>query len=111
MILNQKAYIEALSHNLFFNRKIHIDNQDNVKHYFNEKKIYGNIQRNHIKKVITSNKFQELWNITKDQIDVCRDCEFRYICPDNRIPIKKNNFYQHETACNYNPQTTIWKQN
>lgn len=40
----------------------------------------------------------------------CKDCEFRYMCPDNRIPLKKdNNTYYHDNSCNYDPYSNIWQ--
>lgn len=61
-------------------------------------------------KIISLPKCSNLWNITKDQIEVCKNCEFRYICPDNRIPLKrKENDYYHQTDCNYDPYKNKWK--
>ena len=110
-ILNQNAYIESIHHNLFFNRKAYIDNQGNIKNYFNTEKIFGNILKDDIIKIIKTKSFKRLWNINKDQIEVCNSCEFRYICPDNRIPILKNDqkdIYKHNTNCNYDPKTINW---
>lgn len=108
-IVNQNAFIESLNYNLFFNRKVYIDNHGNVKHYFNDKKIYGNITQNDLKDIILTDSFQELWKVVKDKIEGCKDCEFRYICPDNRIPILITpNVYSHETLCKYDPKEAKW---
>jgi radical SAM protein with 4Fe4S-binding SPASM domain len=57
----------------------------------------------------TSGLMGEYWDLTKDKIDVCRDCEFRYACSDCRVIESidgsltgKNKF------CTYNPSTGIW---
>lgn len=109
--LNLNAYLESLNYNLFFNRKIYIDSEGNIKHYFTENVSYGNIEDDKIKDVILSDNFQKLWKITKDNIETCSECEFRYVCPDNRIPsgINLNNQYINNLTCNYDPKTNQWK--
>jgi len=109
--LNIKAYTESLNYNLFFNRKIYIDSEGNIKHYFTENVSYGNIKKDKIRDVILSDNFQELWKINKDKVEICCECEFRYICPDNRIPngINKDNQYVNNSICNYDPKTNQWK--
>lgn len=38
-----------------------------------------------------------------------KECEFRYACPDNRIPEKMNEIFIHKTKCNYDPLSVEWK--
>ena len=48
-------------------------------------------------------------SINKDLIDVCKDCEFRYICTDCRAYIQdKNNIYSKPAKCNYDPYNAEW---
>ena len=64
-----------------------------------------------LNEIITSNEFQKFWNVHKDVCDVCKDCEFKYMCVDNRIPQKKNEKeWFHTTECNYNPYIAKWKE-
>ncbi|WP_108867745.1 hypothetical protein [Aquimarina aquimarini] len=60
--------------------------------------------------IITSSDITSLWKVTKDQVEICNSCEFRYACPDNRIPIfdSKSNQYYHLTPCKYDPKTKKW---
>lgn len=109
LVPNLDAFMEAKNYNLFFNRKVYINNKGDVKNYINHEKVFGNIEKDVISEIIASNSFQELWKINKDMIEVCNICEFRYICPDNRIPIQKNKKYFHENTCNYDPKTNNWK--
>ncbi|QHI35357.1 hypothetical protein IMCC3317_07030 [Kordia antarctica] len=112
-VLNQKAYRESLKRNLFFNRKAYVDNKGNIKNYYNSKNVFGTIEKDDIKSVISSKSFRKIWKVTKDKIKICQSCEFRYVCPDNRIPETKsklkNELYEHTSICNYDPQTTEWK--
>lgn len=109
LLLNLDAFIEAQKFNLFFNRKVYISNKGDIKNYFNDEKVFGNIENDAITEIISTDSFQELWKANKDKIDVCSVCEFRYICPDNRIPIQKDEKYFHESLCNYDPKTNTWK--
>jgi len=52
---------------------------------------------------------KKYWNITKDQIDICKDCEFRHICTDCRAYIEDpKNIYSKPLKCGYNPYTNDW---
>lgn len=109
-IVNTSAYVEALNYNLYFNKRAYIDNKGEVKHSLDDTFSYGNLQTKGLKNIISTKKFQTLWNILKTDIKECCGCEFRFICPDNRVPIlnKRNNTYAHKTKCNYDPKTTKW---
>ena len=109
--LNIMSFLEAQNKNLFFNRRVYISDDGNVKPSFVDNNYYGTIEYDSLFDIVNKKGFQRIWNITKDQIEVCKNCEFRYMCPDNRIPIKNNNKYIHTTECNYNPFTTQWKSN
>ena len=108
---NLDSYVESQSFNLFFNRRIYIDNDNNVKHSYNDTTVFGNLNKQTINQIISSTNLTSLWKINKDRIKVCKDCEFRYVCPDNRIPVfdKISNLYDHIDQCNYNPYTNQWK--
>jgi len=110
-VVNIKAYTEAKCFNLYFNRRVYIDNEGNIKHSYDDEFSYGNIKNGNIKKIINSEQFQKIWKITKDKIKVCDNCEFRYVCPDNRIPnyIKKKETYVHKNPCSYDTKTNVWK--
>lgn len=55
-----------------------------------------------MKKYIVPN----FWEISKDKINVCRDCEYRYICHDCR-PISSGLFARANNCC-YNPYIGSW---
>ncbi|WMQ63967.1 hypothetical protein [Imtechella halotolerans] len=59
--------------------------------------------------IVFSPDFEELFKTTKDYIDDFKKYEYRFICPDNRIPNKIGyKKYSHETPCNYNLNTLEW---
>jgi radical SAM protein with 4Fe4S-binding SPASM domain len=53
--------------------------------------------------VVNRTDFTKFWNISKDQISVCQDCEFRYVCQDCRAFTLDNNLYSKPAKCTYNP--------
>jgi radical SAM protein with 4Fe4S-binding SPASM domain len=63
-----------------------------------------------LKQLSTDKEFTKLWNIKKDDTKVCKDCEYRYMCVDDRIPIKiSETEYKYSTECGYNPYIAKWQ--
>jgi SPASM domain peptide maturase of grasp-with-spasm system len=108
--LNGDLYRESLMYNTFFNRKIFLDQMGNVFNAPNSLNSYGNLSAEPILKIIDKVDFQKYWPLKKGIIDVCRECEFRYMCVDSRIPVqRKNGEWFHSYECNYNPYIAKWK--
>ena len=73
-------------------------------------KNYGNIKDTTLEEAINKPGFKDLWFINKDKIDVCKDCEFRYMCTDCRAFIKDpENIYSQPAKCTYNPYICLWE--
>ena len=73
-------------------------------------KSFGNIKDTTLEEAINKPGFKDLWYICKDQIDVCKDCEFRYMCTDCRCFIKDpDNIYSQPAKCPYNPYICLWE--
>jgi radical SAM protein with 4Fe4S-binding SPASM domain len=50
-----------------------------------------------------------VWEITKNQIEICKDCELRYICQDCRAyTIDENNKYSKPLKCKYDQYQAVW---
>lgn len=91
-------------------KKISIDKYGNIKNCPSLKEYYGNIKDVTIKKVLENKEFRKWWYIHKDQIEVCKDCEFRYNCTDCRAFIQdENNIYSKPLKCGYNPYKGEWE--
>jgi len=110
LIVNMSLYTESLHYNTFYNRKLSIDKNGNIKNYLTQKESFGNIFSDKIEDVILKKSFQKVWKVKKDLIDVCKECEFRYMCVDSRFPLlrHKGSFY-HSKECSYNPYICKWK--
>lgn len=112
-VINIDVFAEAQQHNTFFNRKLYLAANGDIRNGIEHQKVYGNLHTiNHfddLAAIVNSSSFQELGHTPKDAIDVCKDCEFRYMCIDNRIPRKREDgslFYAEE--CSYNPYIAKW---
>ncbi|GHT72873.1 hypothetical protein AGMMS50262_02860 [Bacteroidia bacterium] len=71
---------------------------------------FGHINKVKLKSVVESAEFQCLWTIKKDEITVCKDCEYRYICTDCRAFIKDpSDIYSQPAKCTYNPYIAKWE--
>jgi SPASM domain peptide maturase of grasp-with-spasm system len=101
---------ESQCHNTCLNRKIGIDTNGEIKNCPSCSKSYGNIKNTTLAEAIEKPGFKDLWYITKDKIDVCKDCEFRHICTDCRVYIKDpDNIYSQPSKCTYNPYIAKWE--
>ncbi len=110
MNVNITFYNEALKYHSFFNQKVTIAPNGDIKNSPNQNVSFGNILKDRLSTVVNRKDFQILWNVKKDETLICKECEFRYMCLDTRIPIKKGGkFWFHDEECNYNPKTKIWK--
>ncbi len=107
-------FTESQKHNTYFNRKLYIGVNGEIKNAPESIDIFGNINTiksiDEILTIVDSPKFQKYWYIHKGLIDICKQCEFRHMCVDNREPIKRNGKeWYFETECNYNPYIAKWQ--
>ncbi len=76
---------------------------------------YGNLNSNNLEEVLTKSDFKRYWNINKDHINICKDCEFRYICTDCRAYTEETHVNKEgldiskPLKCGYNPYTGKWE--
>lgn len=109
-VLNMYNFTEAQKHNTCLNRKIGIDSDGNIKNCPSLNNAYGNVENVKLKDVILNESFTKMWYLNKDQIKICKDCEYRYICSDCRAFIEdSDDIYSKPKKCNYNPYTLTWE--
>lgn len=112
--IHHELYSESFLHHSYFNRKLFISALGEIKNAPEADEVFGQIEElndlKKLKKIISTPHFQKYWSVHKDIMDVCKDCEFRYLCVDNRIPIQRDtdNWY-HQKECNYNPYINKWR--
>lgn len=109
--INIKTFTEAQKHNTCLNRKISIDTEGYIRNCPSMKEHYGNIKDTTLQKALEHPDFKKYWFINKDQISVCKDCEFRYICTDCRAYLENpEDMYSKPLKCGYNPYTCEWEE-
>jgi len=108
--LNIPLFTESQHHNTCLNRKLSIDKDGYIKNCPYMEHHYGHISNTKIEDVVNLPEFQKWWHIKKDDIDVCKDCEFRHMCTDCRAFIKDpENIYSQPAKCTYNPYICKWE--
>lgn len=109
--LGQEHYTEAQMHNTCLNRKISIDTEGNIRNCPSMKESFGNIHNTSLAEALNKPGFKKYWDITKDQISVCKDCEFRYVCTDCRAYLEQpGDIYSKPLKCGYDPYTCTWEE-
>ncbi|WP_306350323.1 grasp-with-spasm system SPASM domain peptide maturase [Flavobacterium sp. '19STA2R22 D10 B1'] len=108
-VLNMKFFTEAQKYNTALNKKVCIDSFGNIKNHISHDTVFGNINQVSITKVISKNNFTEKWKINNDHIEVCKDCQYRYICFDDSDIIENNGKYKKKETCSFNPYTNLWE--
>jgi radical SAM protein with 4Fe4S-binding SPASM domain len=73
----------------------------------------GNILTSSLQEILNGQKLQQCWYTTKDMVEKCKDCEYRYACTDCR-PLAQGSdsakrWLACSVGCSYNPYTGIWE--
>lgn len=74
--------------------------------------VFGNVQTESISSILDKPELVSHWSITKDQIEICKDCEYRYACHDCR-PLSLGecgDLYAKYPRCFYDPYSGTWSQ-
>lgn len=102
--------IEAKNHNTCLNKKISIDSEGNIKNCPSMATSFGNIKDISLTEAIQHPEFKKYWNISKNDVKVCQDCEFRRVCTDCRAYTENpEDIYSKPLKCGYDPYTAKWE--
>jgi SPASM domain peptide maturase of grasp-with-spasm system len=105
----EQVFSENINRNGCLNRKIAIDAKGELKNCPSMQKSFGKSAATPFAKIVLEPSFQAPWYIRKDQIEVCRDCEFRYACSDCRAHLSDpNNPLSKPAKCSYDPYQGRW---
>jgi SPASM domain peptide maturase of grasp-with-spasm system len=103
------GFAEALAHNSCLNRKLSIDRHGEIRNCPSLPDSYGNAATTPLRAALDRPEFRRLWSVTKDQVETCRDCEFRYVCTDCRAYVAASTHAHPKPAkCAYDPYTAQW---
>lgn len=114
-VTNIHLFSESQLHHTYFNRKLYIGPKGEIKNAPECADHVGFIQQvetlAELLQLITSPAFKKYWYVSKDKCEICRVCEFKHMCVDNRIPHQRENGYWfHFEKCNYDPYTGKWEE-
>jgi SPASM domain peptide maturase of grasp-with-spasm system len=108
--INLEHFTEAQAKNSCLNRKVSIDAAGEIKNCPSFGRSFGNAREVSLHGAVARRDFQELWEVNKDQIEVCKDCEFRYLCTDCRAYVSDvTNRLSKPAKCRYDPYTAEWR--
>lgn len=105
--INNRFFAEAQQHNTCLHGKIGIDVSGNIRNCPAMPHVYGHSSTTRLDEAIKSADFNAVGAIAKDQISICKDCEFRYVCSDCRAFL--DDPYGKPLHCDYDPYTASWQ--
>lgn len=113
---NMPKVLEAINHNSCLHKKIGIDINGNIKNCPAMPQSFGNIKEMTLEEVLQQNSVQEYWHLTKEEIMVCKDCEFRNVCTDCRAFTERSQYNKKgldiskPLKCGYDPYSNEWSE-
>ena len=113
---NMPKVLEAINHNSCLHKKLGIDRNGNIKNCPAMPQSFGNINKMTLEEVLQQGAVQQYWNMTKDEITVCKDCEFRNVCTDCRAFTERSDYNESgldvskPLKCGYDPYSNEWSE-
>lgn len=102
----KKHVLKNINFNSCLYKKIGIDVDGAIKNCPSMKSKIGHVDD--LESIEMANLETEFWYLKKDDIEICKDCEFRYICTDCRVNVV-DGIKSRPSTCIYNPYTNLWK--
>ncbi len=109
--ISKQRFIDGMSRNTCWYGKLAIsDNGEVLPCVFARNISYGNIKEEGLANILAGEKLKSYWHFTFSEVDVCKDCEYRFACKDCR-PVAMGidgNLYAKNPKCLYDPFTGQW---
>lgn len=104
------SFNELRSFHGCLNGKVSIDAAGEVRNCPAMAKGFGHHRRTALAEVVASAAFQAPWHHRNDDIEVCRDCPYRYACTGCRAFVTEPGapFPSKPSKCGYDPYTDSW---
>ncbi len=99
--INLPFYLHGIKNNTCLYKKISIKANGDITNCPSLEKTFGSVIELSLEQALNTTGFKELWSIKKDDINICKVCEFRYICSDCRAFL--NDVYEKPFKCSYDP--------
>ena len=49
-----------------------------------------------------------MWAVSNDNIEVCKECKYRYACYDSSEIVMRNGKYEKKYKCSYDVKNNKW---
>lgn len=110
---DEQTFIDAHYHHTCLAGKIAVTTAgDVIPCIFARNQQCGNILKSSLAEILSAQPLDNCWHTTKDNIDKCKDCEYRYACSDCRPLAQSTSTTKSWLAapqnCSYNPFTSTW---
>ena len=103
--LDPERVAAAVSGNTCFARRIYVAADLTVYPCVMERRIrHGNLLDGTLANVLS----EDILRLNKDHVTGCRDCEFRYVCPDCRPDALSGDIFAKPYYCTYDEQRGEW---
>lgn len=74
------SFFYRKSYNQCWGQQLLIDINGDVKPCLFAKHTLGNILHESLRNILRECRQEKYWNLTKDRVNICKECEFRYCC-------------------------------
>jgi SPASM domain peptide maturase of grasp-with-spasm system len=106
---NLEFFAQSTKCNNCLSHKVSINEVGEIKNCPSSKESFGYFENfKNSNELLSNSNFTKFWNTTKDQVKVCKDCEFRYVCTDCRVFTEDKNDFSKPKNCSYDPYTNTW---
>ncbi|QQU04739.1 grasp-with-spasm system SPASM domain peptide maturase [Myroides odoratus] len=117
-VISERTFVPTLRNQLLSRncnsclyKKISIDKLGYIRNCPSMQFHYGTIKNISVSKVMSLQSFRYYWDLSKDKIQICKDCEYRYICTDCRAYLEDpENCFSKPLKCGYNPYNGKWEE-
>jgi Predicted Fe-S oxidoreductases len=101
---------ESMSYNTCLHKKVCITSDGKIRNCPAMSVWFGDTKTDSLKSAVDNDEFKKIWSVKKDDIEVCKDCEMRYVCHDCRAFITNpENIFSKPLKCSYNPYEAKWE--
>ena len=108
-VVNVEMFFESMAANSCLSGKVAVDKGGHIRKCPSMPTTYGHVSEVGLADAVGSAAFAAARFATKDEVEVCRDCEFRYVCTDCRAYTAGSPGDRSKPAkCRYDPYTAEW---
>lgn len=106
LAINSIAYAEAQAYNLGLNGKVYINENLEVFCHPGHAVSFGSLKAKRLSEIVPEMQHQQ-WAVTKDEIEDCRRCKFRYVCCDFEEVLLRDGKRHRKNACDFGEPASL----